>query len=817
MVVKNNDVTVLPDDLLSDEEKIRAFGSIEEWAIAYVDAIDNTLRYDLDFCGDVNMEDIEENLMLIEEGFFDIKKYKYLVNPFFQQVKESEYKYPIEIKHYDVLSTKITTLVGEESAKSDYIRVYNRSTGSANKRQQQLGELLTQLGEERFAVQVNKMQESKGAKPLFDVNNPKEAVVKASDGSEIKTPQDAIKHINLSAGDIMELNGTAALKWAKDETNYKFKFNKNYIKYLCSDIICWKIDKLVGKPTLEVIDPRRLSFSLPRDKDFIQESSRIREVSWVYATDVHAMYHEYLDDDDLKELNALKNGSSLVDSSISYNFVSGKNLLVRVASFEWQTTKKIGIVTRWNDAGRPIKDIVHEDYKIDKTTGETIEYIIVPEWWEGVRIGRSIYIKLRPIPGQFERIDHIGKSFSKYVGYRGYYPFLTRGKVYQELRNAIMYLLYVAFLRAKGKGMIVDMAQVPKSKGWTPEKWFYYMDFFGILPINSLERNDKNEKSSFNQWKEYDLSAANVIQGYINTIAFIDNAIDEVFGITPQREGQTQASETATGVQAAINKSVSVTEIFSIKNLAVSEMVCQKLVDIAQSCLEEGESYTFVAPDTGESLFTVAPGFSYADFSVRAVNSIEDRRKANVVQEVLKGAWAQKDTLDLLDLIGVIRSDSIVAMEVIAKEARIRNDENTKAAQEQQTEQQQMLIKQQQALQATIDRLKEMELNIKKYTVDKNSETDIKVAEITAAGRVTSFRPDVDADIDDNGIVDASELEKIKASNVKLMNDMAKHNDKLKVDVIKHKDKMALDSAKHVDKMILENKKLNKKPTNATK
>ena len=811
MVVKNNNVTTLPNDLLSDSDKIKAFGSLEKWAAAYIESIDSSLFINNDTQADVDMVDIEENLRLIEEGFFDTTKYKHLVNPFAQQVKTSEYKYPIEIRHFDVLSTKVTTLVGEESAKSDYIRVYNRSTGSANKRQEQLGELLYNLAEEKFAVGVNQLNESKGQAPLFNTNNPKEAVVKGYDGSEIKTPDDAVKHINMSAGDIMELNGTAALKWAKDEVNFKFYFVKNYIKFLCSDVICWKVDKLGHKPVLQVVDPRNLTFSLPRDKDFIQDSVRIREIGWGYATDLYAKYHEYLDEDDVREINELKNGS-IFSTRFDQNYYmpNGGNTLIREANFEWQTSKRIGIITRWSEAGRPIKDIVHEDYKIDKTVGETIEYIVVPEWWEGVRIGHNIYIKLRPVPGQFERIDHIGKTFSKYVGYRGFYPFLTRGKVYQELRNAIMYLLYVAFLRAKGKGMIVDMSQIPKGKGWTPEKWFYYMDFFGILPINSLERNEKGEKSNFNQWKEYDLSAANVIQGYINTIAFIDNSIDEVFGVTPQREGQTQASETATGVQAAINKSVSVTEIYSIKNLAVNEMVCQKLVDIAQQCLEEGESYNFVAPDTGESLFTVTQGFPYADFSVRAVNSIEDRRKANAVQEILKSAWAQKDTLDLLDLIRAVRSDSIVAMEVVAKEARLRNDANTKQTQEQQNEQQALLMKQQEAMAATQQRLDQMEIDIKRYTIDKRAETDIEVANIRAAAQIGSFRPDVNVDTDNNGVVDAAELDKIKAGNIKTNNDMIKHNEKLQVDVAKHKDKMNLEAIKHQDKMAMDQKKLNK-------
>ena len=78
-----------------------------------------------------------------------------------------------------------------------------------------------------------------------------------------------------------------------------------------------------------------------------------------------------------------------------------------------------------------------------------------------------------------------------------------------------MYRLELAIARAKGKGRIFDIAQIPRSHGMDIEKWLYYLDIMGIAWINSMEEGKRGERTKFNEFKEFDMTISNTIKQYI--------------------------------------------------------------------------------------------------------------------------------------------------------------------------------------------------------------------------------------------------------------------------------------------------------------
>jgi hypothetical protein len=73
------------------------------------------------------------------------------------------------------------------------------------------------------------------------------------------------------------------------------------------------------------------------------------------------------------------------------------------------------------------------------------------------------------------------------------------------------------------------------------DRWMYYLKEMGIGFINSFEEGKKGaatgQLAKFNQFQAIDLSLAQSIQQYINTLEYIKQQVYFVSGVTPQRLG----------------------------------------------------------------------------------------------------------------------------------------------------------------------------------------------------------------------------------------------------------------------------------------
>lgn len=105
----------------------------------------------------------------------------------------------------------------------------------------------------------------------------------------------------------------------------------------------------------------------------------------------------------------------------------------------------------------------------------------------------------------------------------------------------LWYRLELAIARDKGKVINMDIAQIPKSMGITPERWLHYLSSVGVNFINPYEGNPSDPNgsraSSFNQFSSVDLTMGNVIAEYIQLMDKIEQLAGTISGITEQRQG----------------------------------------------------------------------------------------------------------------------------------------------------------------------------------------------------------------------------------------------------------------------------------------
>lgn len=783
MVVNFNidNTTSFPSQKLTKAEKIKQYQTVEKWGIAQTESIENVFTFRHNEFTAFGKSQMNENLLLIEEGYFNVNNLQNIEKPYGE--KDKAIRYPIKIEHYDIISTSVNLLKGEQLLRGDRTFVYNKSAGFLNEIQRNQSKLVEELTQQIFANAVNEELQATGYKSNMIVNDPKSPTIFGAKGERLDTVNRISKYVTNTVSNELERNANLALEDIKLRDHLKFKRNKGFTKYFGTGIECYKVTRENGNVKTRVVDPRNIDFDLGRDFDFIEEASIIREEEFIPVSQVYDRYYQYLSEEDIAEIELMKGGGNYY-SNRSDSFRNNGNVFskgtvsgVRVAHFEWQSLRKLGILTTWNEDKRPIKQLIGEDHKIDKKAGETVKWYWVPERWRSIKIGESVYIKIEPIPGQFTSIKDIGKNFSEYVGIRTFYPFVSRLIAYQRLYNVVMFHLRLAFARAKGKAMLVDIHQIPKKLGWKIERWLYYLDIHGIAPINSREKNEHGENSNFNQWKEFDLTLGNQINSYISQLDLIKREVEDISGITRQRKGNVSSSETVGGIERSNTQSTATTEVFNFDHSTVGNNLYQKIIDVSQTCLLDDGPRSYVSPDSTRVLYNLQGlGFRNADLGVHVSDNTRDANNLEQFRATVKESFAQKD-VTLLELVKVIKTNSLAEMEAIAEDAEQRIKELRAEEASQAQELQQQALEQQKALQEITNHLKKMELDIKRFEIETESKTDVLVAEIRSAAQVYGFRADINADANNNNVPDIMELAKQRREDEKLQIQRQQAND----------------------------------------
>jgi hypothetical protein len=795
--IERNNMGV-PARKLTRAEKISRYGSEEKWAAIFMIAIDHY------FGTSFSNSNVIENLDLIEKGIFNSTPYKSWINPYVTQTKEAP-KFPIDLKHYDILSPKLNVLFGEEIMRPFNFTVVNKASSAANKYQEEIKNLVEEFVKQDFLVTAQKMMAEEGVPPteIEGIINPEKPVTLAKDGTQLEGIKDIKEYVEKHYSDLLEIAATDLLNYLQDYLKIRLAFNRNFLRFLSCGREIFYVGESNGEPDFRIVDPRFFSCSLSHDEIFIEKSDALREERFLTLGDIMDEFHDYLTEEDIKFLDNVldlrtsnKHVSSHFDTSSFYYQTEGA-ITIRVAHYEWVALRKYGIVSQTLPDGEVEEELVDETYKVDKSLGQTVKWVWLPERWEGVRIGDQVFCKMRRIPHQFRSIDNPGTTRSNYCGIFTEYSLVDKAKSYQFFYNVIMQQLAMAFSRAKGKVFLYDISQIPTSQGWDIDKWMYFIDVLGQAPINSKERDINGDVSKFNQWQQIDLTLGNTIQSYISQLEYLDQKAMQMMGLTAQRLGNISSSETVGGVERSVTQSSASTEIYFYLHSEAKKSALDSLLNIAKVAFKRNGKIQYVASDGARKVIEFSEDFLNSDFGIFVSNSGKDQRNLKFLQE-LSIQYASSQQMEMSAFIKMIQTNSLAEATIIMKEMEARLAKT--AEEKQRIEQEQMQIQMQQA-QANIEfqkQLKMQEFELEKLKIEVESATKIKVAEITSAGHITSRRQDVDVDANNNGILDVMEMEKLelKKEQLKLEKDNNEHNQEMDKKELKLKEKQINQNAK---------------------
>lgn len=666
---------------------------------------------------------------------------------------------PDKITHYPIMNSKLNVLIGEESKRVFDFRVVITNPNSIseieNTKRDAIRERLQQL------LSDDSLNEDDFNQKLEQMND----------------------YFTYEYQDMREVRANCLINHYMKELNIPLEFNKGFRDAATVAEEIYQCDIRGGEPTFEKVNPLKIRVYKSGYSNKIEDADMIAiEDYWSPGKIVDTYYEEIeslsstdkkklidlLDSniagaaadhdsmDNIDDRNSFINMNLIGDEAIAANgyyfdpmglFSDGvdDSMMpydiagnVRVLRVYWKSRRKIKKVKSYDpETGEETFNFYPETYIIDTDKGEEETIFWVNEAWEGTKIGKDIYIGMRPRVVQYNRLSNPSRCHFGIVGsiynMNDDKPFslVDMMKPYNYLYDAIHDRLNKHLAKNWGKIIQLDLAKVPK--GWDVEKWLYFAKTNNLAIVDSFKEGNSglakgHLAGSLNNASSgvIDAEMGNIIQQEINLLEFIKMEVSDVVGISKQREGQISNRETVGGVERATLQSSHITEWLFYIHEDVKKRALECFLETAKIALK-GRTLKFNhILGTGALQISEIDGDEFAenDYGL-IVDSSNATQELNSKLDMLAQAALQNQTLGFSTIMKLYGSCSLAE-----KQRMVEANEKRLQEQQQQQQQQQMEIQQMQIQQQAATEQARME---QEYKINsENNETKILIAEINS-------------------------------------------------------------------------------------
>lgn len=764
-----------------------------QWAKDVLDEIDRDNQFGISGRSSAEQKAVNYDLF---NGVLDEADFEYVCKPYGNNVSG---EMPAELRHYDIISPKLRVLFGEEIKRPFNFKVVATNPEAITEKEREKKKLLDRYIMQEVQLRIQKAMQEAGLSPDGRPGDAEDPEVVQQTQQQIQqiqqemTPPQIEEYMQREYQSNIEIMANQILAYLKKKEKLRDKFNKGWKHALIAGEEIYWTGIVNGEPEVRVINPLYFEYDKDPDIDNIQDAQWAKYIMRMTPGSVIDTFGEYMTD---KEIEALYDDSTVSGTShplgsstfnydydqdvfsgapgfdpTAFNNGSGDDSYIRVVHAEWKSLRKIGFLTYLDpETFQEQEMIVDESYVKNPESGDIdIRWEWIPEIWEGTKIGDDVYVNMRPKPNQFRDIDNMYTAKLGYVGlaYNNLnsqsISMIDRMKPYQYLYNIIMYRLEMDLASDKGKKFLADISQIPSSMGMDMEKWLYYFDALGIAFVNPQEEGARNKQSNFNQWQSIDLSMGQVINQKVQLLEYLEQQCGEVSGVTKQREGQVGPNELVGNTQSAVAQSSYITEEWFYQHNTIKGYVLEALIDTAKVAWGDGKAkkIQYILDDMTIKMLTIDPvELPNSTFGIFVSDSAKDQELFLTMRQLAHAAL-QNQQAELSDVVKMFSTDSVSEIKTLLEtsEKQRRDREMQMQQQQQQAQQQQMQMQQQAQMQVEAQKaeLEKAKLELEKYKTDANNETKLAVAEIT------SFRGQMDQDINDNGVPDQLEIERLKA------------------------------------------------------
>jgi len=619
-------------------------------------------------------DEMDLNYRLIS-GDFDEKDVDRSLNP----LNLKGLRWPAKIQNYPIELVKLDVLKGEELS-----RPFNWFLRAAN-------DHVVILKQERETEDVKNYIVGQ-----LDNPNYSEVAVK-------KDLQKMKKYYNYDYQDEREEMGTRLLQHIWKTQKVPYITTDAFYDILTVAEEQFACDVQHGEPINRKIRPKNLSIFGNGESTYVDNALVIVEDSYMSVASVQDLFYDELKEDQVKQLDegavnnrlgqnimfsgpvnlseeyALSVGTQVIPITSKDTFYHGGGFddqgNVRVTRVCWQSKVKVGYLTSYMD-GEEVHDYVSEDYKINEAFGEKITWQWLNEWWQGYCIGgpsNGMYLKLERLPRLGMTVNNPGRCLSPYVGTiytmgEKAYALVDRIRPYKYLYNITMTRAELASARNKGVLAEMDLARIPD--GWEPDIWMMYAELNGWFVTNSFKEGNEGAAlgkllSNLNNRapSTMNLDASQVIISNLELARYIKNEINEITGITPQREGQVSNRETLGGVNRSLQQSSFITEHYFYIHDNTKLRLLELNLETAKYCYRDQTFSLNVMDDglIGKVLNVNGPLLAETSYGMYLSDGKDDAELFQFIRQYSHAAL-QNDTAKFKDLFEIMRSKSIAAV-----------------------------------------------------------------------------------------------------------------------------------------------------------
>lgn len=754
----------------------------------------------------------------------------------FTEMLQADLDLPSYVKHYSIITTPINNLVGEISKRPDTFRVKAFDDDSQSEELEFKTEVLQQFVIQQAKQKIMEKAAMSGAEideeqleqlTMEQVKDQLDSYTSVAEkwANHILTCQKAEFNIKEKSEDAFrDMLISAREFYHIYEDNSKLGFNIEVANPKNTWFLTTPDRKWISDPTgrgqgayaagtVQVMELSEIIESIPdltkEEIDHLRSSLQdyglinVRESnlgnpdaipgtdSIMYDTfDPLVLQTRMMIESEMKENNdGLKDFLGLTSNVSSFGY---KYVVVRAY---WISKRKIGKLMYIDEMGNEQTTLVDENYKSGTIpTQISLEWGWINQWYQGTKIGPDIY-HLKPLK-ILNYCPIIGTTYE--VKNTEAKSLVDLMKPFQVLYNICMNQLYKLLEKEIGNVASVNIRRVPRLKDGDDQDaldiWEMEARERGIIFDDDSPENTKAAVSNTSIARNIDLTRTNEIQSRYNLALQLKSECWELIGITRQRLGSIQASETATATNTAVSQSYAQTEPLFIAHEYVLGQLYQAILDAAQY-IESSKPLSTLSYITseGESAFIQVNGndLKLRDLKVFPTNRPEDTQMFNELRQLSQAVIQNGGTL--YDIIELYSTKSMRQMKKTFKELR---DRQMQVQNQQMQLQQAQLEQQQQIAQAQLaqaNQLKKEEMANENYQNELDRINKKEVAVINALGR----NENAAADVDESGTADVLEM-----TNLSMQQNKAAQDYQLKMQDIQSK------NMQNMQKLELEKEKL---------
>lgn len=759
-------ITNLPKQKISLKEKLAKPKEGEKpWGEKCIDAIIENSSFERGYKISSALNDYYD----IYNGELNKDFYKHILNPY-NTTNEKYTKFPAKLRNYNIIKPIIDLLLGEKSKQPFTYQVITTNEDSINIQEEAKHRFILQLLQQEFVNELNSLGADTG--------------VESKESVDI---QEAIKHFDTNYKDMRAQMAQQSLEYLEYDLELREELQEAFFHWLVSGYVYSYKDVTYDDVDYEVINPLNISASYAPNVKFIEDGDTVCRREILSVNQVIDKFRLDLTDEQIDNLEDPYAHHEIIEPwQQSSNVTDTIKREIQVYHCVWKSFKKIGIATYLDEMGQPQSQIVDEDYKA--MSDEIVDWEWISEVWEGYKIDRDIYVKIRQTQVQRTSLNNISECKLPYNG-RVYsnvnsYPvsIISLGIPYQILYNIFHYKLELAVAKSKDKIVLMEINAIPKRHGWDEEKFMYWADAAGFAFIDTTGEGKSGERiSGFNQYQVLDASMGEFIGKMFDLLSVIKEEWEDTLGITRQRKGNTLASDAVGNNERAVFQSSVITEELFRRFRSFEQRELQGLIDVAKIAWKDGKKGQYINSEYKKvSLNVDGNAFRESDYDVFVSNSSEDANKLETLRNMAL-SFAQNGGRPST-IAEILDAKHFLAIKNKLKE--VEEIEQQMAAQQQQAEQQaaqqleQMRIEDREDQQAFASIESEKDRNLQRELKNMDLSNKENIPEDTTIDREKlnidrdKIRSDEQQKRMDIQSKEKIEMDKLKVAREKIANDL---------------------------------------------